>query len=327
MKTLLPILKTKLVLLSFVSACTVILATTVPQIRNLIVAEKSIGEKIITEQKKISPKIKKQNKEVNVSRVTSGLSFEMNNSFVATVQTDKPDYIPGDTVTITGSGWQPGETVTLTFEEIPVPTTCMLPHDLTVVADASGNIYSRQFPIKPNHIGVTFILTATGLSSNLTAETIFTDALITSAQSGNWNNINTWTEVSRPGTVAYTSGFAEVIGTGTSFMTDVVVGAIITTPNPGGITGTVASIVDDTHLFLTATVSETRTGKSYTAKTIPNPGDQVTIAGDHTVTVNIVNAACSTLTANTSTNNKNSCIEICIWLDSFSFIKFSDRNK
>ncbi|HET6722846.1 MAG TPA: hypothetical protein VFH07_08865, partial [Chitinophagaceae bacterium] len=99
MKTLLPILKTKLVLLSFISACTVILATTVPQIRNFIVAEKAIGEKITMEQKKIVPKIKKQKKTVSVSRLTSGLSLEMDNSFEATVVSDQPDYAPLSTAT------------------------------------------------------------------------------------------------------------------------------------------------------------------------------------------------------------------------------------
>jgi len=94
MKTLLPILKTKLFLLGFVSTCTVILATTVPQIRNFIAPEKLIGEKITTEQKKISPKIKKQNKTVSASRVTSGISLDMNNSFEATVTSDAPDYAP-----------------------------------------------------------------------------------------------------------------------------------------------------------------------------------------------------------------------------------------
>jgi hypothetical protein len=74
MKTLLPILKTKLFLLGFVSACTVILATTIPQVRNFIAPEKKIGEKITTEQKKIAPKINKQNKTVDVSRVTSGFA-------------------------------------------------------------------------------------------------------------------------------------------------------------------------------------------------------------------------------------------------------------
>src|SRR5688572_30080972 len=180
MKTLLPVLKTKLFLIGFVSACTVILATTVPQIRNYIAPQKAIGEKITTEQKKIAPKSKKQNKTVNVSRVTSGVALEMNNPFVATVTTDKPDYIPEDHVVITGSGWQPGETVTLTFEEIPVPSTCLRSHDLSAVADGNGVIYNDEFLVRLNHVGVTFILTATGLSSNQTAETIFTDATFTS---------------------------------------------------------------------------------------------------------------------------------------------------
>ena len=36
----------------------------------------------------------------------------------ATVKTDKDDYAPGQFVTITGSGWQPGETVNLTLHEV-----------------------------------------------------------------------------------------------------------------------------------------------------------------------------------------------------------------
>ena len=36
----------------------------------------------------------------------------------ATVTTDKGDYAPGETVYITGSGWEPRETVKLVFEEL-----------------------------------------------------------------------------------------------------------------------------------------------------------------------------------------------------------------
>src|SRR5258708_6595955 len=36
-----------------------------------------------------------------------------------TIQTDQSDYPPGTVVTITGSGWQPNETVTLTLVESP----------------------------------------------------------------------------------------------------------------------------------------------------------------------------------------------------------------
>src|SRR5712691_9237565 len=38
-------------------------------------------------------------------------------ALTATVTTDKVDYQPGDTVVITGTGWQAGETVALTIVE------------------------------------------------------------------------------------------------------------------------------------------------------------------------------------------------------------------
>ena len=37
-------------------------------------------------------------------------------SFGQEVITDKPDYYPGDTVKITGTGWLPGETVRLVID-------------------------------------------------------------------------------------------------------------------------------------------------------------------------------------------------------------------
>ncbi|MBC6365367.1 HYR domain-containing protein, partial [Algoriphagus sp. AK58] len=93
----------------------------------------------------------------------------------ATVTTDKLDYAPGEYVTISGSGWQPGETIVLHFDEEPKPATCLLSHDLTAIADASGNFTNSQFLVKENHLGVTFTLTATGQSSGLIATTVFTD--------------------------------------------------------------------------------------------------------------------------------------------------------
>src|SRR5688572_408758 len=180
MKTLLPVLKTKLFLLGFVSACTVILATTVPTIRNFIAPQKAIGEKITTEQKKIATKTKTQNKTVSSSRVTAGLSLEMNNLFDATVQTDKADYVPGEYVVITGSGWQPSETVSLN-----IVSDCGCTNEIFyAVADASGNIENSEFLILEWHLGATFFLTATGLTSDLQAQTIFTDASTVTPGSG-----------------------------------------------------------------------------------------------------------------------------------------------
>jgi uncharacterized protein GlcG (DUF336 family) len=93
----------------------------------------------------------------------------------ATVTTDKLDYAPGEYVIITGSGWEPGETIVLHFDEEPKPATCLLSHDLTATADASGNFTNSQFLVKENHLGVTFTLTATGQTSGLIATTVFTD--------------------------------------------------------------------------------------------------------------------------------------------------------
>jgi hypothetical protein len=91
----------------------------------------------------------------------------------ATVITDKADYAPGTIVTITGSGWQPGETVTLSFVESPLIDTHP---DLYATADANGNILNNQFSPDSHDADITFTLTATGGSSGLQAQTVFTDA-------------------------------------------------------------------------------------------------------------------------------------------------------
>jgi hypothetical protein len=91
----------------------------------------------------------------------------------ATVKTDHADYAPGTTVTITGSGWMPGETVALTLVEQPRHDT----HALTpVVADGSGNIVSTEFIPDAADLGIRFLLTASGEQSQ--AQTTFTDGNI-----------------------------------------------------------------------------------------------------------------------------------------------------
>jgi hypothetical protein len=91
----------------------------------------------------------------------------------ATVATDKADYAPGEVVTIIGSGWQPGETVTLQLVESPLIDTHP---DLTAVADANGNIFNNQFSPDSYDVEITFTLTAAGGTSGLQAQTTFTDA-------------------------------------------------------------------------------------------------------------------------------------------------------
>src|SRR5437867_1770989 len=91
----------------------------------------------------------------------------------ATVFTDKPDYHPGQHVVISGRGWQAGEKVSLKLEEQPHPL--LLTHQWTARADAQGRLLDSSFVINRSHLGVSFILTATGQSSAVVARTNFTD--------------------------------------------------------------------------------------------------------------------------------------------------------
>ena len=68
--------------------------------------------------------------------VAGGGAGDAEHYHFATIKTDQDDYAPGDRAVITGTGWQPGEEVTLLFQEDPAV------HDdyvLTVTADSQGN--------------------------------------------------------------------------------------------------------------------------------------------------------------------------------------------
>src|SRR5437899_2866044 len=88
----------------------------------------------------------------------------------ATVKTDYADYAPGTTVNMTGSGWQPGETVTLSMVESPLIDTHPT---MTAVADAFGNISNNQFSPDVHDLDIRFYLTASGSQSQ--AQNTFTD--------------------------------------------------------------------------------------------------------------------------------------------------------
>lgn len=94
-------------------------------------------------------------------------------SSAAMVTTDKTDYSPGETVIITGTGWQAGETVGLRIHrDGQDPSTDMI---LNAVADSTGNISNSQLIIQSTDLGVSFLLTAIGETSGYTAQTTFTD--------------------------------------------------------------------------------------------------------------------------------------------------------
>src|SRR5881398_1779889 len=90
----------------------------------------------------------------------------------ATVKTDRADYAPGQVVTITGSGWQVGEVVSLVLHEDPPIDTHPT---LTATADASGHVFNNTFAPDAHDVDVRFYLTATGQASGSVAQATFTD--------------------------------------------------------------------------------------------------------------------------------------------------------
>ena len=99
---------------------------------------------------------------------TAGLSFAQ-----PTLATDKADYSPGETVYISGSGFAPGEVVELTItcsDEVHASV------HLTSTANSTGSFVNSSFVVRNTDVGMTLTVVATGLSSNRTAFTQFTDA-------------------------------------------------------------------------------------------------------------------------------------------------------
>ncbi|HXT23717.1 MAG TPA: kelch repeat-containing protein [Candidatus Eisenbacteria bacterium] len=142
----------------------------------------------------------------------------------ATVKTDAADYPPGSVVTITGTGWQPGETVTLGLVESPLVDTHPV---VTAIADGQGNIANSEFSPDEHDVDIRFYLTAVGNQSGYQAQNTFTDGnatisgKVTSSATGNpiqgatvsctaltGCNITTSTTTAADGTYSFKPSFA-----------------------------------------------------------------------------------------------------------------------
>jgi large repetitive protein len=92
----------------------------------------------------------------------------------STIATDKGDYAPGTAVKISGGGWVPGEQVLVSITAFPVDL-----HHIeftgAAVADGAGNITVAGFAVDKSHLGMKFLMTATGSQSE--AQTTFTDGI------------------------------------------------------------------------------------------------------------------------------------------------------
>ena len=93
----------------------------------------------------------------------------------ATISVDKDDYSPGETVHVSGRGWQPGDVTFELREVVPEHT----PRLFTLTADEHGVIPMQElFLVEPHHLGVRFYLTARDAASQ--AQITFTDGNATS---------------------------------------------------------------------------------------------------------------------------------------------------
>jgi hypothetical protein len=100
----------------------------------------------------------------------AALAQDTGTSPAPTIQSDKADYAPGETVTLTGSNWQPGEAVHINVNDAVGQTWI---RDVDVTADQSGNV-TDQFQLPSTFVAV-YNVKATG-SSGAVATASFTDA-------------------------------------------------------------------------------------------------------------------------------------------------------
>ena len=96
-----------------------------------------------------------------------------------TLTTDQPDYPPGSTVIITGSGFAAGDTVRLQVVHVGAGDneTSGAHAPWIEVADDNGSFTTTWIvPLDEDELGATLLATADGQTSGLHAETTFTDA-------------------------------------------------------------------------------------------------------------------------------------------------------
>jgi hypothetical protein len=90
------------------------------------------------------------------------------------VRTDRDDYLPGQVVSIAGSGWAPGSLVALNLIETG-PEDFHPPETVHAVANGTGDIYAG-YVVQDHDLGQTFVLTATAVANpSMTAQATFTD--------------------------------------------------------------------------------------------------------------------------------------------------------
>ena len=94
----------------------------------------------------------------------------------AAIRTDKADYMPGETASIVGAGFGPGEVVEVQVRHLTGPTGGNGHAPFYVSADAEGGVATTWFVDPDDSLGATFVLSGKGSASGAVAEWVFTDA-------------------------------------------------------------------------------------------------------------------------------------------------------
>ncbi|HEX2289663.1 MAG TPA: YDG domain-containing protein, partial [Pseudonocardiaceae bacterium] len=119
---------------------------------------------------------------ISIAALAAGLAVKADNAeaqTAPTIQSNLDDYPPGGLVTLTGSNWQPGETVNIYVNDDVGKTW---ERNVNVTADPSGNI-TDQFNL-PDWFVAVYQVRATGAQSGV-ATTSFTDGDVRFAGSAN----------------------------------------------------------------------------------------------------------------------------------------------
>ena len=140
----------------------------------------------------------------------------------ATLTSDSADYHPGSTATLTGTGFQPGETVKMQVLHADYQPGDSIGADHEpwyVTADSAGGFVTTWHVCEDDCLGKLLRATADGQTSLLHAETFFTDATVTITANTNWSAITTGTGGGQP-----TSADAVIVKNGATLTVDVSTG-------------------------------------------------------------------------------------------------------
>ncbi len=130
----------------------------------------------------MAPSLHKKKSSVNRLSLMLLLSFlilgilSINTINAQSISTDRSDYWPGSKAVFTGSGFTPGESVTISVTKAngdPWFNSCIT--NWVILADGSGN-FTTNWYVCLESLDLTLIASAEGQSSGMFAQTVFTDA-------------------------------------------------------------------------------------------------------------------------------------------------------